>query len=151
MRRYLWIAAAVIAADQALKAFARAMAAPMTLIPGVLGLRYCQNTGMAFSLLSGQSWLLGVVSLVVIAAGALVLRGYRLGPVSRTAAMLMLGGAAGNMIDRLFMGYVTDMLEVLLFRFAVFNLADAALCIGCGLMALSLLICPDDWKPRKAA
>ena len=104
---------------------------------------------MAFSMLSGHSWLLGVFSAAAIALGWWILKGYRLGPVSRIAAMLMLGGAVGNMIDRLFRGYVVDMFETLFVEFAVFNVADAALTIGAGLMAASLLFCPEDWKPKK--
>lgn len=149
MKRYGWIAAAVIFADQLTKLLARGMSAPMTLIPGVLGLRLCENTGMAFSLLSGMPWLLGLMSLGMILVGAAVLRRYRLGRWSRIAAMMMLGGAAGNMIDRLARGAVTDMIEVLAFRFAVFNVADMALTVGCGVMALTLLLCPRDWETKQ--
>ena len=78
-----------------------------------------------------------------------MLRRYRLGTLASVAAMLMLGGAAGNMIDRLVHGYVVDMFEVLLFRFAIFNVADAALTVGCVLMAVSLLLRPDDWSEKK--
>lgn len=146
MKRYAWIAALVLLADQLTKHLARQMTEAIPLAPGLLGLRHCENTGMAFSLLSGQPWLLGVLSLMMIALGAWLLHGYRLGPWSRTAAMLMLGGAAGNMLDRLIRGAVTDMIEILAFQFAVFNVADAALVIGCVLMALTLLCCPRDWE-----
>ena len=146
MRKYSWIAVLTLAADLVTKQLARAMSAPQVLIPGVLGLRYAENTGMAFSLFSGMPWVLGVVSIVLVIGGALILRRYRLGPWSRAAAMLILGGAIGNGIERLFTGYVVDMIEVLAFRFAIFNVADAALCIGCGLMAVSLLIRPDEWR-----
>jgi len=62
--------------------------------------------------------------------------------------MLMLGGAVGNMIDRLFTGYVVDMIEVLFIDFAIFNVADAALTVGCLLMAWSLIFRPDDWSEK---
>jgi signal peptidase II len=150
MRKYGWIALAVLAADQAAKWGARQLGGrAVTLIPGVLGLRYAENTGMAFSLLSGRPWLLGVLSLLLIAAGFLLLRRYRLGGLSRTAAMLMLGGAVGNMIDRFATGYVVDMLEVLAFRFAICNVADVALTVGCGLMVISLLLCPREWSAKE--
>ena len=148
IRKYGWIALLTLLADQAVKQLARHITGPLTLIPGVLAFTYAENTGMAFSMLSGQSWLLGVLSGVVILIGCLVLRRYRLGFVASIAAMLMLGGAAGNMIDRLFLGYVVDMFEVLLFRFAIFNVADAALTTGCVLMAASLLLRPDDWSEK---
>ena len=76
----------------------------------------------------------------------LLLRRYPLGTLSRIAAMLMLGGAAGNMLDRFFRGYVVDMFETLFVRFAVFNVADAALTVGTVLMAASLLFCPGEWS-----
>ncbi|MBR1994118.1 MAG: signal peptidase II [Alistipes sp.] len=148
MRKYWWIAVAALIADQLSKWGARHLTQPVTLIPGVIGLTYAENTGMAFSLLSGQPWLLGILSVILITGGALVLRRYPLGRWSRTAAMLMLGGAAGNMIDRFATGYVVDMIEVLAFRFAIFNVADACLTVGCCLMAASLLFKPDEWSEK---
>ena len=146
IRRYGWIALLTLAADQAVKYLACRLQATFILISGVLAFTYAENTGMAFSLLSGRSWLLGLLSAAVIVLGLLALRRYRLGPLPSVAAMLMLGGAAGNMIDRLLHGYVVDMFEVLLFRFAIFNVADAALTVGCVLMAASLLFNPKDWS-----
>ena len=150
MKKYAWIAAAVIILDQLTKLLALSITADITLISGEIGLTYAENTGMAFSMLRGRSWLLGLLSAAVIVIGWLVLRKYRLGTLAAVSAMLMLGGAAGNMIDRLYQGYVVDMIEVLLFRFAIFNVADMALTVGCGLMALSLLICPEDWREKDA-
>ena len=148
MRKFGWIALAVLAADQLSKLAARHLTEAITLIPGVVGLRYAENTGMAFSLFSGRPWLLGLVSATVILIGFLALRRYRLGTLARIAAMLMLGGALGNMIDRLFIGYVVDMFEFLFVDFAIFNVADAALTVGCALMAFSLIFRPDDWSEK---
>lgn len=141
----------VLALDLLTKQLAQRLAAPVVLIPGVVRLRYAENTGMAFSMLSGQTWLLGLVSLACIAAGWLILRRYALGVWSRTAAMLMLGGALGNALDRLLRGYVIDMVELLFVNFAIFNLADAALTVGCLLMGFSLLRRPDEWALRSRA
>ena len=146
MKRQWWIAVAVVLADQLVKALARTLTSPVTLIPGIIGLRYSENTGMAFSLLNQHTWLLTVLSAVLILVGWLALRRYRLGRLSRVAAMLMLGGAVGNLIDRLFVGYVVDMFELLLFRFAIFNVADFALTVGAVLLAVSLLFFPKDWS-----
>lgn len=148
MRKYGWIALMAVALDQAAKWAARGLAAPVTLIPGVLRLTYAENTGMAFSLLSGRPWLLAALSAALILLGWRILRRYRLGPLNGVAAMLMLGGAVGNLIDRLLTGYVVDMFEVLLFRFAIFNVADAFLTIGCVLMAVSLLWRPQEWSEK---
>jgi signal peptidase II len=105
----------------------------------VIGLRYAENRGIDFSLLSGAPWALGVVSLLIIAAAFFCLRGKKLPPLALTGLMMMLGGAAGNMVDRFVHGFVPDMIEVLFMNFAIFNVADMFLCIGCGLVIISLL------------
>ena len=113
------------------------------LIPGVLGLRYAENRGIAFSLLSGRPWLLGLLSLAIIIAAALYLRKKRLHPVTLAGLMMMLGGAAGNMLDRFVRGYVPDMVEFLFVHFAIFNIGDACLCAGCALVIARLLFSRD--------
>lgn len=148
MRKFYWIAAAVVIVDQLVKWACLSLTGSVTLIPHVLALTYAENTGMAFSLFSGRAWALGVVSVVCILLGWLVLRRYKLGTLSRTAAMLMLGGAVGNMIDRVLRGYVVDMFEVLFMEFAIFNVADAALTVGTVLMATSLLFRPKEWQDK---
>ena len=149
MRKFTWIAALVVIIDQLTKWACTRLTGSIPLIPGVLALTCTENTGMAFSLLSGHAWLLGIVSAACILVGWLVLRRYRLGKLSRIAAMLMLGGAAGNMIDRLCRGYVVDMFEALFVEFAIFNVADAALTVGTALMAISLLFCPKEWQEKE--
>ena len=143
MKRKVWpwmIAAAVLAADRATKILAPGIPPEgQALIPGVVGLRYAENKGIAFSMLSGQPWLLGLLSLAIIAAAFLYLRKKAIRPPALAALMLMLGGAAGNMIDRFVHGYVPDMIEFLFVRFAVFNVADACLCIGCAWLVLQCL------------
>lgn len=150
MRKFGWIALAVLAVDRLTKVLAVGLGEhAVTLIPGVLGLRYAQNTGMAFGLMSGMPRLLGVFSLLAVAAGLWAIHRHPMKTWPMVAAMLMVGGAAGNMFDRLFQGYVVDMVEVLFVRFAIFNLADAALCLGCGMLAFSLLLRPSDWSDTK--
>ena len=152
LKRYGWIVALALMLDQLTKLWAQGLGdARLVLIPGVVGLRYAENTGMAFSLLSGRPWLLGVLSAALIVLGALVLRRYRLGALPSVAAMLMLGGAAGNMLDRLLRGYVVDMVETLFISFPIFNLADACLTVGCVLMAWSLIFRPKDWSDTRHA
>ena len=141
--RKLWpwaVAAAVFIADRVTKILAPGIPENgVVLIPGVIGLRYAENRGIAFSLLSGAPWALGVVSLLIIAAAFFCLRGKKLQPLALTGLMMMLGGAAGNMVDRFVHGFVPDMIEVLFVNFAIFNVADTFLCIGCGLVIISLL------------
>ena len=148
LRKFGWIALLVIAADQVTKRLALSLQAPVTLIPGILGLRLTRNTGVAFSLLSGVPWLVTVLSAAVLVLGGCLLRRYRLGALTRTGAMLIAGGARSNLISRVAEGSVIDMVEFLFVNFAVFNAADIALTMGCGLLILSLLIRPDEWKPR---
>ena len=116
------------------------------LIPGVLGLRYAENRGAAFSILSGYPRLLGVLSLLILIAAFLWLRKKPLSPFPLAALALMAGGAAGNMFDRLIRGFVPDMIETLFITFPVFNVADSCLTVGCALMIVSLLFRPKDWE-----
>ena len=145
MKKDAWIAALVFLLDRGSKLlWHRIPEAGVTLIPGVLGLARARNTGMAFSLFSGAPWLLVVLSLGILAGAFFYLRGKQLSGLSRVGLMMMLGGALGNLADRLFLGYVPDMIEVLFVRFAVFNLADVGLVIGCGLLMIALL-----WKEKE--
>ena len=147
-RGLFWgIALAVIAADRVTKLLAPGLPAEgIALIPGVVGLRYAENRGIAFSLLSGYPRLLGVMSLVLIAAGYLLLRKKQFGSFPLAGLALMAGGAAGNMFDRLISGYVPDMIETLFMRFPIFNIADSCLTIGCAMLIISLLARPGDWN-----
>ena len=126
------IAVAVIVLDRVTKVLAPGLPADgVVLIPGVIGLRYAENRGIAFSLLSGHPRLLGILSLLLIAAGYVWLRKKDFGIFPMVGLALMAGGAAGNMADRLITGYVPDMIETLFVRFPIFNLADSCLTIGC--------------------
>ena len=118
----------------------------ITLIPGVIGLRYAENRGIAFSLLSGQPRILGALSLALIVGGFLWLRKKEIALFPLTGLALMAGGAAGNMFDRLIRGYVPDMIEALFVNFPVFNAADSCLTVGCVLLMVSILARPGEIK-----
>ena len=144
------IAAVVLVADRITKELAvRIPPEGITLIPGVIGLKYAENRGAAFSMLSGAPRILGAVSLAVIIGGYIWLRKKDIAPFPLAGLALMAGGAAGNMIDRLISGYVPDMIETLFMNFPVFNAADSCLVIGCVMMIISLLFRADDWKDGK--
>jgi signal peptidase II len=130
----------VAAGDQIFKALiVRTLAAEQSvpLIPGLLYLTYVRNTGIAFGLLSGLPLAvavlaaLTVVFLVVYNGG----RAYA-DPLSRMGAGLLLGGAAGNLSDRIRLGYVVDYLDLRVWP--VFNLADIAVVAGGALLLLAL-------------
>ena len=140
------IAACAFAADRAVKLLAERQPEVRTLIPGVLAWHPMENTGMAFSLLADAPWVGAVLSLILVTAGIMLLIRLRPSRLGGLAAGLMLGGAVGNLVDRLLRGSVKDMFECLFVRFAVFNAADAFLTVGAVLMAISILAFPKEWN-----
>ena len=118
------------------------------LCPGVFRLVYAENTGAAFGLFAHLPWVGYMLTPLMLLLGYFLLRGYRLGLWPRLCAGAILGGAVGNYLDRLIYGFVIDMIDVTFMRFAVFNLADAAICVGGVLMAASLLFRTNDWRPQ---
>lgn len=135
-----WLAPAAFALDRVTKLWAeRALQVgpPVDLWPGVLGLTYVENTGAAFGMLKGRLGLLTVITGIILAALliALLLYGRRLPSLPRAAAWLLLGGAAGNLFDRIFHGAVIDFIEIQLFSFPIFNVADICVCVAFVLLA----------------
>ena len=114
----------------------------VTVIPGVLDFTYVENRGMAFGLLSEHRWVFMVLSTVGIALLAFYLFRYVKPTLGRVALAMIVGGGIGNMIDRIAYGYVVDFIDFCLFDFWVwvFNIADAAVCIGAGLFILQLIL-----------
>lgn len=119
--------------------------------PGVFGWLYAENTGMAFSALSGATGLLGAFSAVMIAAIGLYVLFAREMPRTLLAGLsLIAAGGAGNLWDRLFYGYVIDFIHLEFMRFAIFNVADICVCCGAGLVILWLLLSGRGAKGAKA-
>ena len=140
MRNEIFPILGIAALDQASKALAAGLpAGGKTLIPGVAALRYTENRGMAFSFLSGKPGWVAAVSLLAAAALWLWGRKQEMNRAARAGWLMMLGGAAGNLIDRVFRGFVPDLIELLFVRFAVFNVADCCVTLGCVLLAAGLL------------
>jgi signal peptidase II len=111
-------------------------------VVGTLDLQLSRNTGSAFSLFAGRGGLLAAIAVVLVVA--LSLLAWRAPTVGRAAIIgLILGGALGNLADRLFRsdhGAVVDF--VALHFWPTFNVADAAITVGCALLVLSLLRAP---------
>jgi signal peptidase II len=128
------IGASVALLDQAIKWFITThlhVGQSVTVIPGYLKILYVRNTGAAFSILPHQTALLIVIAVVVITAVAIMGRRLAHGRRSVQVALgLLLGGALGNLIDRVVRGYVVDYVDISKIDFPVFNLADAAVCVG---------------------
>lgn len=138
-----------VALDQLSKWWARAAlnAIPqgnVVLLPGILELRYVENRGAAFSLLWGKNGFLIAVSAIIVLLLIFYLIRYRAseGIWSRIAIASILGGALGNLIDRIFRGYVVDMINPLFVKFAVFNVADIFVTCGTILLVFVLVFVP---------
>lgn len=122
-------------------------------IPGLFHLTYVRNTGAAFSSFQGMQWLFLLV-FVAFAAGIIWEFSKKRMPFTtfeRWCIVAVFAGGLGNMIDRLRLGYVVDMIELDFMRFPVFNVADCF--ITCGAIALlaHLVLCNKEfWKDEKA-
>ncbi len=127
--------------DQGVKALVVRLLPPdgsVPLIPGVLFLTHVRNSGVAFGMLSGTP----PAVIVLVALTVVFLVAYNEGRRqhdrwSRVAAGLLLGGAAGNLGDRIRLGYVVDYLDLRIWP--VFNLADTAVVCGSAVLLLALL------------
>jgi signal peptidase II len=145
MLKWLWISAVTLVLDQASKL---AVDGNMQLFESIplmpyFNLTYVHNTGAAFSFLAQaggwQRWLFA--GLAVVMSGIIAVWLYRLQKhetLMAVALALILGGAIGNLIDRVAYGYVIDFLDVYYqdWHWPAFNIADSAICIGVGLMLL---------------
>jgi signal peptidase II len=146
----LGIAAVIVVLDQVTKAIVRSqfeLYEGVPVVPGFFNLTRVHNTGAAFGMLNGVDFPYKTAALAVVAAGALTglaIFAASLPMVqwlSRLGIALVLGGAAGNLIDRIWLGYVTDFVDLYWqgWHFWAFNVADAAITIGVALMILDML------------
>lgn len=145
-----------IVADQSVKYWAATDLRARGTIPlweGVFHLTYCENTGAAFSMFSGQRWLLLAVTVVLLAGLLYALRkNWMQNAFGRMSLRLIIAGAMGNMIDRFLLGYVVDLFDFRLIHFPIFNVADILLCVGVGMMVLYVLFMePKIEKAKKEA
>lgn len=144
-----WLVAAVVALDQGTKALIRAylpLHDSYPVVAGFLNLTHVQNTGAAFGLLNDVDFAYKTVVVAAFAAAALVgiaIFASTLGRhevLARTGLALILGGAAGNLIDRVTAGAVVDFIDVIFgsWHFWAFNVADAAITVGVCAMFLDM-------------
>ncbi len=118
-------------------------------IPGLLSLTYVQNTGAAFSMLQGMRWLF--VVLFVIITLAMLWEYFRkplpFSKLERWCLAAIYGGGLGNIIDRVRLGYVVDMIQTDFMDFPVFNVADSFITCGCiGLLVHLAFFNKKFWK-----
>lgn len=119
-------------------------------IPHLLELTYVQNTGAAFSILEEHTWILALVSLVMsVVLAAAIWKNFFRHPLGKTALTVLLAGAVGNLIDRVFRHFVVDMFNVLFMNFAVFNVADICVVVGGFAAALYYLVLADKLEGKE--
>ena len=143
-------AAAAVVLDQVTKAMTVANIPLYSRVPfwdGLFHFTYVQNTGAAFSSFLGQQWLFALIFAVFTAAMVYELKKNTMGflPFERWCLTAIWAGGLGNMIDRVRLGYVVDMIEVEFIRFPVFNVADCFITCGCVLLIAHLIFCNKDF------
>ncbi len=145
----------VVAADQFVKYLTVTyipLGGEAAFLPGILGFTYVRNTGAAFSSFQGYQWLF---VLVFLAFTALIVWEYfrqslPFTKFERWCVAAIYGGGLGNMIDRLRLGYVVDMIQTEFMDFPVFNVADCFITCGCIALMVSLIFFNKAfWKDEK--
>ena len=121
-------------------------------VDGLFHFTYVQNTGAAFSSFQGQQWLFALIFAVftVLLLWELKKKSMGFQPFDRWCIAAIWAGGLGNMIDRVRLGYVVDMIEVEFLTFPVFNVADCFITCGCAALMISLLLFNKEfWKDEK--
>ena len=149
------MAAGIVVADQLSKLWILGnlpLFEQIPVIPGLFHLTYVQNTGAAFSSFQGQQWLFILVFAVLTVAVIWEFSTRKMGfsNFERWCIAAIYAGGLGNMIDRVRMGFVVDMIEVEFMNFPVFNVADCFITCGCIAMLVSLVFFNKGfWKDEK--
>ena len=145
------VAGTILALDQLTKALVRqhlALHESMSVIPGFFDIRYVQNTGAAFGILNEAdipfkpALMTAVALFALIAIAIYTSRLSSEEPLAKLGLAAILGGACGNLIDRITAGYVVDFVDVYwsTWHFWAFNVADAAITVGAGCLILDMVI-----------
>lgn len=122
------------------------------IIKNVFQLTYVENDGAAFGMLDNHRMLFMVPSVIMIVVLSLYLfLGLAENKLYTVSVAMIISGGIGNMIDRIALGYVVDMLDFVLINFAVFNVADSFVCVGAGLLIFALVLdLIKEFKAKKA-
>lgn len=141
----------IVAFDQITKYFASLKLADGSVakfIPGIVQFKYAENTGMAFSMLSGARWVFIALTVVVCVGVFYYLFSNRCKNLWLYWSLgVILSGGIGNLIDRIRFGYVVDFIEPTFVNFAIFNIADCA--VTCGAVVLVGYLLYDAFKDVK--
>lgn len=110
-------------------------------IKDIFHFTYIRNEGAAFGMLSEHRWVFMIISSVAIVAMCIYLFKFcKERMLTKIGIALVIGGGIGNMIDRIFLGYVVDMIDCRFIDFYVFNVADSCVCVGAGIVFLGVLL-----------
>jgi len=141
----LWVLIIVFAVilDQVTKYLARVYLKPVgsiQLIPNVFHFTYVENRGAAFGILQNQRWFFILITIIVVLAIVYYMFTHCNDSLLLNIALSMiLGGAIGNLIDRIRFGYVVDLFHFILIDYPVFNIADSFVVVGTILLAYYIL------------
>lgn len=121
------------------------------LIKNFLRLNYVENKGAAFGMMADRQYIFMIVSTVMILGlSAYLFLGFAENRFYGISVAMIISGGIGNMIDRIFLGYVVDFIDFYFIDFAVFNGADSFVCVGAALLVLALIIdLVKDYKAKK--
>jgi len=156
--QYLFMAlfaAGIVAADQITKYLVVEnipLYGNVEAVPGLFHLTYVQNTGAAFSSFQGMQWLFILIFLLFTAAiiWEFSKKRWPFKTAERWLIVAIYAGGLGNMIDRVRLGYVVDMIAVDFMEFAVFNVADCFITCGCILLIAHMIFFNKEfWKEEK--
>ena len=149
---YLAIAALVVVVDQVIKFFVSTNLKPIgsaVAIPHLLDLVYVENRGVAFGMFKDMRWIfVALTSVVIVVFLALLIKNGNKSKLFSISAALIIGGGIGNLIDRIFLGYVIDYLQLSFFS-PVCNFADYCISIGTVLLVIYLLFFYDTKDGKK--
>lgn len=140
-KKMVIISIIILAIDQITKSIVEAASASFNLIGNFLRVSYVQNTGAAWSILSGHSTLIIVITICLLIFVYNMMFSYEENRFNNLAFGLLFGGIIGNFADRIFMGCVRDFIDVNIFgyNFPVFNIADIGIVLGVIFLIISTI------------
>lgn len=140
---WLFVSLAILAADQIVKYLVSVnigVGETAFSVLNIFDVTYVQNQGAAFSVLSGRTVVLSVISVVFcISVAVFWIKKKPSNPLLCTSLSLLFAGALGNGIDRIFRGYVVDYINLTFINFPVFNIADIGVTVGAALFILYII------------
>lgn len=140
------LSAVIVVIDQIIKYLVLEFLVPVgsvTVINNLFSLVYVENRGAAFGIFQNQVWIFSLITVLMIAVFVYILVSGKIkGKLFTTAAILIIGGGIGNLIDRIFRGFVVDYLSISFFP-PVCNFADYCITIGAVLFIISMFITSD--------